>query len=86
MFCAKICPISLPIQLPIQTLATGPNKRGKHMAIKTSTFGRLELSGKEAEQFLKQVDENKPNPQASAALQRGRAILQQILPKKQLTK
>jgi glycine cleavage system aminomethyltransferase T len=56
------------------------------MTIETSTFGRLELSGKEAAQFLKQVAENKPNPQATAALQRGRAILQQILPAKPAAK
>jgi hypothetical protein len=52
------------------------------MPIQTSPFGRLELAGKEAAQFLKQVEENQPNPQATAALQRGRALLQQILPAK----
>ncbi len=56
------------------------------MAIKTSTFGRLELSGKEAAQFLKQVEESKPNPQAIAALQRGRVVLQQIVSAKPVTK
>ncbi len=50
------------------------------MAIKTSTFGRLELSGKEATQFIKQISEAKPNPQATAALDRGRKLLKQLLP------
>ncbi|MEN9868459.1 MAG: hypothetical protein RL748_4049 [Pseudomonadota bacterium] len=50
------------------------------MSIKTSTFGRLELSGKEASEFIKQMNDDKPNPGAVAALQRGRKLLQQVLP------
>ena len=44
------------------------------MAIKTSTFGRVELSGKEAERFVQHMDEDKPNPLAMAALERGREV------------
>lgn len=50
------------------------------MAIKTSTFGRVELSGNEAVRFLRHMAEDKPNPRAQATLVRGRAVLRQILP------
>lgn len=50
------------------------------MPIKTSTFGHLELSGEDATQFIKQINEIKPQPGAVAALQRGRKLLQQVLP------
>lgn len=49
------------------------------MAIKTSTFGRVELSGNEAARFLRHMAEDKPNPRAQATLVRGRAVLRQIL-------
>ncbi|CAM3075256.1 MULTISPECIES: hypothetical protein [Vibrio] len=45
------------------------------MAIKSSTFGRLELSGEDAKQFAKQVREAKVNPHAKKALARGREAL-----------
>lgn len=48
------------------------------MAIKSSTFGRVELSGKDAENFIKQINESKPNPLALAALARGREINEQV--------
>jgi hypothetical protein len=48
------------------------------MAIKTSTFGRVELSGKEAARFIQHMHENKPNPTARATLARGRDVLSQI--------
>ena len=48
------------------------------MAIKTSTFGRVELSGKDAARFVQQVNEVKPNSLALAALARGRAISEKI--------
>ena len=44
------------------------------MAIKTSTFGRVELSGKDAECFIQYMDEDRPNPLAMAALERGREV------------
>lgn len=50
------------------------------MAIKTSTFGRVELSGVDAARFIQQVQENerKPNLLALAALARGRDIRDKI--------
>lgn len=49
------------------------------MAIKTSTFGRVELSGKDAARFLRHMHEDRPNATARAALARGRVVLGQIL-------
>ena len=49
------------------------------MAIKTSTFGRVELSGQEAARFIRHMHEDKPNPTAQAALVRGRELLRQIM-------
>ncbi|MDD2723435.1 MAG: hypothetical protein PHH59_05335 [Methylovulum sp.] len=48
------------------------------MAIKSSTFGRVELSGKDAARFVQHINEDKPNPLALAALARGRAISEKI--------
>jgi hypothetical protein len=45
------------------------------MAIKTSTFGRVELSGKDAARFVQQINDDKPNP---LALARGRAVSEKI--------
>lgn len=45
------------------------------MAIKTSTFGRVELSGNDAKRFVQQVKDSNPNPLAKAALVRGREAL-----------
>ena len=42
------------------------------MTIKTNTFGRVELSGKEAERFVQHMDEDKLNP--LAMLERGREV------------
>lgn len=50
------------------------------MSIKTSTFGRVELSGKEAARFVQHMHEDKPNPAAQATLARGRGLLRQIFP------
>ena len=49
------------------------------MAIKTSTFGRVELSGKDAARFVQQINEDKANPLAVATLARGRKINEQII-------
>ena len=38
------------------------------MAIKSSTFGRVELSGKDAARFVQHMNEDKANPLALAAL------------------
>lgn len=48
------------------------------MAIKSSTFGRVELSGKDAARFVQHMDEDKPNPLALVALARGREISDKV--------
>ncbi len=48
------------------------------MAIKTSAFGSVELSGKEAERFIQHMNSDKANPLAMAALARGREICEKI--------
>ena len=45
------------------------------MAIKSSTFGHTELSGKDAERFVKNMGKTKPNPVANKYLKEGRKIL-----------
>lgn len=42
------------------------------MAINSSAFGRVELSGSDADRFEQQIAERKPNPLARDALKRGR--------------
>ena len=44
------------------------------MAINSSTFGPTILTGKEAEQMLKQMCNSKPNENAKRSLQKGRAL------------
>lgn len=51
------------------------------MAIKSSTFGRVELSGKDAARFIKHLNEDKANPKVKKALTNGRAVLASILNK-----
>lgn len=51
---------------------------GYIMAIHSTTFGRVELSGKDAERFQRHITEDKPNPAAKASLARGREMLQRI--------
>lgn len=48
------------------------------MAIQSTTFGRIELSGKEAERFQRHMTEDKPNLAAKASLARGQAMLARI--------
>ena len=48
------------------------------MAIESTTFGRVELSGKEAERFQRHMTEDKPNLAAKASLARGQAMLARI--------
>jgi hypothetical protein len=45
------------------------------MAIHSTVFGRIELSGKDAERFQRRITEDKPNPAAEASLARGREML-----------
>ena len=48
------------------------------MAIKTSTFGRVELSGQDAAKFVQQISQTKSNLLALATLARGREIAEKI--------
>ena len=48
------------------------------MAIKTSTFAVWRLSGKDAEAFVRQIDNGRPNLRAQESLLRGRVLCQQI--------
>lgn len=48
------------------------------MTIKTTTFGHVELSGKEAARFIRHMEEDKPNKAAQASLARGREVLRQL--------
>lgn len=48
---------------------------GVYMAIKSSTFGRVELSGQDAKRFVQRMNEVKPDPAIKQAALRGRAIL-----------
>lgn len=51
------------------------------MAVKTSPFTGWRLSGKDAEAFVRQIDESRPNIRAQEALLRGRAICKQMAEK-----
>lgn len=57
------------------------------MAIKTSTFGGVTLSGNAAKQFQKQFlsPNAKPNPAAQRSLKQGRVLLKQYLKKGYIT-
>ncbi len=48
------------------------------MAIKSSIFGRLELSGKDAARFIRHMNEDKPNEKVKLALERGRKLLEMV--------
>lgn len=48
------------------------------MAIKTSTFGRVELIGQDAAKFVQQISQTKSNFLALATLARGREIAEKI--------
>lgn len=48
------------------------------MAIKSSTFGRVELTGKEAARFLKIMNHVKPDKKVKEAADKGREILARI--------
>ena len=51
------------------------------MAVKTSPFTGWRLSGKDAEAFVRQIDESRPNVRAQEALSRGRALCKQMAEK-----
>lgn len=48
------------------------------MPIRSSTFGRIELNGKEAERFIQHMHEDKPNPAAIPSLERGREAVEKM--------
>jgi len=48
------------------------------MAIKTSTFGGVHLTGEDAEKFRRQVKYGRPKKAAKEALERGRILLQEF--------
>lgn len=48
------------------------------MAVKTSTFTGWKFSGKDAEAFVKQIDEGRPNALAQESLVRGRVLCKQM--------
>lgn len=54
------------------------------MAIKSSTFGRVELSGQDAQRFVQRMREVKPDPAIKQAASRGRAILANMRTSKNL--
>lgn len=49
------------------------------MSIKSTTFGRVELSGEDAHRFIKHMNEpRKANKKAQRSLKRGRTVLATI--------
>jgi len=55
------------------------------VAIKTSTFGRVELSGQDAARFIQHMNENKPNNFALAAVERAKKVSEKIKKGEQFT-
>ena len=49
------------------------------MAITSSPFGITVLTGKDAQQMLKQMENSKPNERAIKSLQEGRVLRQKML-------
>jgi hypothetical protein len=56
---------------------------GGIMAIKSSAFGRTELSGKDAARFIKHMEEDKPSEWLVANLQKGRELLESVNERRQ---
>ena len=56
------------------------------MAIKSSAFGRTELSGEDAARFIKHMEEDKPSEWLIANLQEGRELLESVSERKQESK
>ena len=48
------------------------------MAIKTTTFGRVELSGNDAARFIQHMNEDKPNEYALAAIERAKKTSKKV--------
>ncbi|HEV2614518.1 MAG TPA: hypothetical protein VGV92_07395 [Gammaproteobacteria bacterium] len=47
------------------------------MSIRKSTFSGYELTGEDAEAFLRQISDPTPNPFADAAVRRGRKLAEE---------
>lgn len=56
------------------------------MAIKSSTFGKTELSGKDAARFIQHMTEDKPSEWLLANLESGRKILENVNNRRQVLK
>lgn len=56
------------------------------MAIKSSNFGRTELSGKDAVRFVQHMNQDKPSEWLLANLQNGRKILEDVNARRQALK
>lgn len=54
------------------------------MAIKSSPFGRVELSGEDAARFIRHMNEDKPNEKIKLALEKGRKILERVNARRQV--
>ena len=48
------------------------------MAIKTTTFGRVELSGDDAVRFIQHMNEDKPNEYTLAAIERAKKTRKKV--------
>ncbi|HEY4473833.1 hypothetical protein A3D11_01680 [Candidatus Peribacteria bacterium RIFCSPHIGHO2_02_FULL_49_16] len=48
------------------------------MAIESSPFSRVELTGTDAQRFYAQIRDETPNPAAVESLRRGRAMVRKI--------
>ena len=54
------------------------------MAIKSSTFGGVKLSGKDAARFIRHMNEDPPNEKVKQALERGRKLLEMVNARRQV--
>lgn len=55
--------------------ASGGDEDNQEMAIKSATFGRVELSGDDAARFIRHMSDDNAVPAAQATLGLGRALL-----------
>jgi hypothetical protein len=65
------------LTLSLLPLYDGRQERRAEMPIKSSTFERIELSCKEAQRFIRHMQEES-NPAAIASLARGRKALEKM--------
>lgn len=48
------------------------------MTVKSTPFSPVELTGEDATRFIRHINEDKPNPKAQQALDRGRQLLARL--------